>query len=338
MILSNFIYLFIVFAGLLNCSVCGYLLHFFDLTLNNCVCFQDSTTETAFIARRRAAVASAGSKSLSDVKERAACAAPDLIDASESIQQEITFQQQKQFKNKIQGFLDGVLLQSEIPEDMQETAQAFLEAQDLADKKRDRTKLNQCEKLSRSTPQIQSVHKVWVQDEAWAEDFKRFIYTAEVSEALFFVVKDPATPPPTIHWTLVLQGGFVIDYTHLQYQAQGRPARVRNRGATFAYDPAVRTRRRVLVSPAFRERCPRISRVIDAACSHRLSQWTPLNSWEEFAARCEKGGKIPSLQSLWGQLPRQGLSTAAETFSAKLNFCNGCRRWLACTTSHEGPC
>ena len=271
--------------------MCGYLLHFFDLTLNNCVCFQDSTTETAFIARRRAAVASAGSKSLSDVKERAACAAPDLIDASESIQQEITFQQQKQFKNKIQGFLDGVLLQSEIPEDMQETAQAFLEAQDLADKKRDRTKLNQCEKLSRSTPQIQSVHKVWAQDEAWAEDFKRFIYTAEVSEALFFVVKDPATPPPTIHWTLVLQGGFVIDYTHLQYQAQGRPARVRNRGATFAYDPAVRTRRRVLVSPAFRERCPRICRVIDAACSHRLSQWTPLNSWEEFAARCEKDGK-----------------------------------------------
>lgn len=250
----------------------------------------DAATETAFIAKRRQKAA-APARPVAEVKQEAADAAADLIEASESMQQEIVFQQQKQFKNQIQGFLDGVLLEGEIPEDMQETAQAFLEKQDLSDKKRIRNKQLQCEKLSRSTPQIQAVHKVWVQDGSWAEECREFFYTAAVDEALFFVVRDAANPPTTVLWNAVLLGGFVIDVIHFRYQARGRPGNARDRGATFAFDPAVRTKRRLLISPQFQQSCPRLTRLIHAGVSSRHSKWKLLDSWEEFADKCEKDGR-----------------------------------------------
>ena len=233
----------------------------------------------------------AAKRSVSEVKEQASLAASDSINACESIQREILFQQQKQFKNRIQGFLDGVLLQSEIPEDMQETAQAFLERQDASDKKRIRTKQLQHDKLSRSTPRIQGVHKMWLQEESWADEFRMFTYTADLEEAIFFAVKDAANPPPLVLWTVVLQGGFLIDLSHLRYQANGMPNDAKDRGATFAYEPAVRTQRRVLISPKMRQNCPRLCRLIDAASRSRLSKWQQMSSWEEFAERCSKDGK-----------------------------------------------
>lgn len=225
-----------------------------------------------------------------EVRDEAAIAAADLMNASHSIQREITFQHDKQYKNKIQAFLDGVLLQSEIPEDMQEVAQAFLEKQGEVDRNRISKKQRQCDRLARSTPRIQHIHKVWVEDEAWAESFGRFTYTADPDQALFFAVKDVSKPPPLILWTVVLQGGFVIDVRHLEYQFLGQAAAA-DHGASFAYDPAVRTERHVLVSPKFRQRCPRLAAVVDAACVHRLSRWRKLDSWEAFATRCASNGK-----------------------------------------------
>lgn len=274
-------------------------------------------------------MAAAGPRSVSDVREEARLAAADLIDGSESMQQEILFQQQKQFKNRIQGFLDGVLLQSEIPESMQETAQAFLEKQEVNDKKRFRAKELQCKQLSRSTPQIQSIHKVWLEDESWAEEFKTITVTADADEALFFAVKDAANPPPLILWTAVLQGGFVIDLTHLRYQAKGCPQKVRDRGATFAYDPAVRTKRHLLVSPNFKQGCPRLFQVVEKAVRSRLSKWKLLDSWDQFAERCVKDGRNSfNIISLGTAAEAKALSSRRNVFN-KDGFLKFLRR-VAC--------
>ena len=163
--------------------------------------------------------------------------------------------------------------------------------EDASDKKRIRTKQLQHDKLSRSTPRIQGVHKMWLQEESWADEFRMFTYTADLEEAIFFAVKDAANPPPLVLWTVVLQGGFVIDLSHLRYQANGMPNDAKDRGATFAYEPAVRTQRRVLISPKMRQNCPRLCRLIDAASRSRLSKWQQMSSWEEFAERCSKDGK-----------------------------------------------
>ena len=251
---------------------------------------EDAKTEKAFISRRRKK-AGAGSCAVLEARDEAALAAADLMNASDSIQREITFQHNKQYMNRIQAYLDGALLQSEIPEDMQHVAQAFLDKQGEVDRKRVRKKQLQCDKLALSTPRIQPIHKVWVEDEAWAESFGRFTYTADPAQALFFAVKEISQPPPLILWSIVLQGGFMIDVRHLEHQFLGQAAAAADHGASFVYDPAVKTQRHVLVSPKFRERCPKLSAVVDAACVHRLSQWRKLDSWEAFATRCASNGK-----------------------------------------------
>lgn len=229
---------------------------------------------------------------MSGVKDEAALAAADLMDASESIQKEIVFQQTKQYKNQVQGFLDGVLLESEIPSDMRDVAMAYLQKENETDKKRIKAKQLQCDRLAKATPQIQEVHKVWVEDAAWAESYKQFAYVAEPDAALFFVVRDVAKPPATVLWTVMLQGGFLIDADHLHYQSLGQPPNVVKRGGSFAYDPAVRTKRHVLLSPKFKTACPVLTRVVAAACSHRLSQWKLLDSWAAFVQRDAGKGKF----------------------------------------------
>ena len=68
------------------------------------------------------------------MKSEATIAAADLL-ACENIQAELMFQK-TQYKNQIQSFLDGTLLEREVPPDLQKCAHAFLAQRDENDKKR----------------------------------------------------------------------------------------------------------------------------------------------------------------------------------------------------------
>ena len=109
--------------------------------------------------------------------------------------------------------------------------------------------------LARTTPNMEN-HHVWLEMEH-LQSLGGFNFSAFKEDALFFVVRDVAVPPIMVRWTVVLQGGFVIDASHLQGL----------RGATFAYSPALGTETRVLISPKLQSQCPVLARVIMSVCS-----------------------------------------------------------------------
>ena len=244
-------------------------------------------TETAFIAKRRKIVAtSAKLQSVETVKRSATAAAHAMIEASTSVQHEIVFQKSKQYKNQVQAYLDGHLLESEIPEDMLVVVKAHLAKQHKTDMDRTKQETRKHKLMATAPPDIKR-QPIYLADESWARELHglRFVPCAD---AKVFAVRNPSQPGQRVSWVVSLVGGSVCDFNFLKRSAgDNSDGGSRGRGVVFTYDAAIVTKRKMFICPKFASAHPVLAGIVRTAVSRRESKWTLLDSWEAFAQATE---------------------------------------------------
>ena len=234
-------------------------------------------SETQWIKKRRQSV-QAGTESGKVVKR----ACPDTHWA-EGHNKELRFQKQKQMVNAVQAFKDGLLLPSEITEDMPISALAS----DIhaAKKHTERTKKHAKQNLQRAihTPHVMRGTCVFVEPALAVEDLMRKIVavgarsTTHRTDANVFIVTDVTNLGQRSSWCLALGGGFACTPA---YVTEGP-----TKGVALAFKPAVKTRRLFCMSDAFIAAHPVLSNIVAAKASQRpLSTWKPLTE-DEICAR-----------------------------------------------------
>ena len=134
---------------------------------------------------------------------------PILMDAEkEKIEKEINFQKSKHMRSQLEAYLDGVLLENEIPEGLREAAVSFRQKQTANS---DQRKANEARLISVMTPQPPDVNfasaKLFLQDPVWAQKLPRTLsFVADVWRADVWVVTDPANPDLAVIWHAALKG------------------------------------------------------------------------------------------------------------------------------------
>ena len=189
---------------------------------------------------------------------------------------EASFQQSKYYLNKVHAYLDGALLESEVDPDLVEVAAAFKAKQQANDKVRVAKEARSAALLAPQAPDIR--HQPVFIDPSVAGALPSFTGYQVVSsrcDAAFFAVADAANPGQRTLWSAVLCGGTVVDCAFLR--TQGR------QGVAFMYDPAIATKRAVLLCPEFTARYPCLTSIVQQAAAKPASRWHLLRSWEEFA-------------------------------------------------------
>ena len=189
----------------------------------------------------------------------------------------ITFQKSKQWKNQCTAFLENALLESEVPDDMVDVAAAFLEHQDTLERERKRNVRNLQARLDPVAPRLQG-KMVYLEKPEWqhmpfAADLE---LSAERRLAEIFVVEDYNSAQRS-SWCCALQGGAMVD---LEYAVSGGL-----RGTAFSYHGAVLSKRWIFICPLFCEKHEHLAEIVRTAAMAPGSHWKLLQSWEEFLER-----------------------------------------------------
>ena len=204
------------------------------------------------------------------------------------------FQKNKEYKNLVQGYIDGHLILGEVPEDMQAVAQAFVEHQNENYRKLTRDQARKTALMATKMPNLRG-RRIYVSNASWAHlpETRQYRFEPELAKAQVFVVRDPAKPGPLVRWAVTLFGGSLIDLAMLKNRGSDRPG-----GVCFNYDAAIRVKRRLFMCPRFVAAEPRIASLVRAAVDSANSRWKFAESWEEFAAATEKaiGPQVPVRQ------------------------------------------
>ncbi|CAE7368280.1 unnamed protein product [Symbiodinium sp. CCMP2592] len=254
----------------------------------------DGQSQAAFVARRRQKVQEEMVLcDPNDIKAEALEAAQEHMENCDSIQNELLFQQTKQYKNQIQSYLDGHLLASEVDPELEELAEDWVKHQDKLDAERQRAASRRHAIMAPAAPQLLN-HWIFLEDESWGQcpELQGQNLSGDLPSCKFFVVKDPARPGQRVTWVATLQGGCICDIRFMKYLAGQRE---RQQGVAFLYDAAVSTRRKVFVCPQFRAHHAILAGLVDRAASQQHSKWKLLNSWQQFA---EAHGKVSAKNPL----------------------------------------
>ena len=228
--------------------------------------------------RRRAVEENAQVMSVDDVQAEVECLDLDMSLADEmAMDNAITFQKSKQWKNQCTAFLENALLESEVPDDMVDVAAAFLEHQDTLERERKRNVRNLQARLDPVAPRLQG-KMVYLEKPEWqhmpfAADLE---LSAERRLAEIFVVEDYNSAQRS-SWCCALQGGAMVD---LEYAVSGGL-----RGTAFSYHGAVLSKRWIFICPLFCEKHEHLAEIVRTAAMAPGSHWKLLQSWEEFLER-----------------------------------------------------
>ena len=248
-------------------------------------------TEVGFLAKRNKAI-TAGTRlrTVNSVVEAAAGAADAIIQGDAQLSQEIDFQHAKQYVNKCNAYLENVLLASEVPEDLEEVAQAMVEIRDSNRAKKVRLEARQAT-LMNPTQVDWRFSTVWFEDPRWQEDLPIGLLhnvVANVSAADVWAVADAAAPTDDVLWTAALQGGTIVDVVFVQTNRQG--------GVAFRYEQATGIQRHIFVSPEFDAEHRNLARIVRAAARKEGSKWSLVPSWEVYSDLVERlaGPDIPA--------------------------------------------
>ena len=117
---------------------------------------------------------------------------------------------------------------------------------------------------------------------------------AEAHRARFFVTENPWAPTNVmVSWAACLTGAFVV--TPAVYMRAAA-------GPSLKFNPALRTKRRLWASDAFRAECPRLWLLILEAMAYvQWGQWALISSAEDFAmakVKAERGGRAAEVVAL----------------------------------------
>jgi hypothetical protein len=181
-------------------------------------------------------------KSLQTRIEMASEAASGSILQTVRMQNEIKFQQNKQYKNRVHEYLAGALLASEIDPELVEVATALGQHRNNLDNSRLKTDQRKSRLLMPVVMHIAN-RPTFVENNGMVNTLKHLRLMADRSDASVFVTSDPGQPGQRTLWTACLQGGLIVD---LQFsQSDGK------KGVAFTYEPATLTKRSLFVCPKF---------------------------------------------------------------------------------------
>ena len=105
----------------------------------------------------------------------------------------------------------------------------------------------------------------------------------DITEASLFVVSNPADPGHRISWLVALRGGRLATPTYLL--SNGRT------GSCITYECAVKSRRKVWMSPTFVTAHPQIAAIIAKMTRLPFSRWTLLGTEAQFIKSVTQGIK-----------------------------------------------
>ena len=285
-------------------------------------------TESEFKNKRRRALEQAAEiVPIATVREEVERLTDELIQADNSVLQELGFQHAKQCRNQVVAFLDGALTEADIPEGFEDVAEAFLEHRSRLQHQRALSARAYSRVMRPDAPRLES-RTIFLQrgewaGTAWAQALR---LCARREDATGFVVEDASTPPERILWTVALQGGVVADLAHAE--SQGR------QGASFTYMAAVQTRRRIFVDDDWAAAHVGLTEILLAAIEKPNSKWRLLASWEDFADASSRGGRYDTIALALPEVCRE--LDIPNAFS-KINFLEFVtKQRVAC--SHFGMC
>lgn len=197
---------------------------------------------------------------------------------TEDMAAEQEWQKSQGYKAKIQGYLEGILLESEIDQELIDVALCFKEMRGQKDQTRAADELRRQDLLKAKPFALQS-RPFFVADGAWANlpNVNGLEAVADPCLASSWVVHDPANPGDLLTWCALLFGGHVCDVACLQ--ANGR------RGVAFHFAPAIQSVRWVFISDGFAHDHPSLASAARRARAHERSKWKVLTSWDDFALK-----------------------------------------------------
>ena len=234
-----------------------------------------AATEQAFRKMRRA-----------DVAARALAVSADVVEAtaregsgaqwSASALDEDAWQQNRQYKARVQAYLQGSLVASEVDDELVAVAQAYKDLEAEADAKRLRREAKADDMLRPVLIRPQA-HPYYVSDASFAAlpgvDASNAVQ--DIFLASTFVVQDPANPPEPVLWRAMLLGGYLADKDSLMTDGRG--------GVVFHCAACLASKRKVYVSDDFRAQAADLFRIVSRALDDPACKWRRLSSWEDFS-------------------------------------------------------
>ena len=218
-------------------------------------------SEICFLRKRRvdaAAAASAGKR------RRADDADGDPESWSRLHDKEMEFNHDKLQKKKFEANLNGQLVAGDVDEQFQVSCREFKDARDKLDKTRERERKTRDDKALGGRPlgpdEIRGL-KIYIQKELKEPRFvkaleeKGCVPVETRMQADAFVVESPTQPGDRILWRAVLVGAYVAS----------KSAILHGHGVALQYLPALRTRRQIWISPAYRAAFPAVAGIIESS-------------------------------------------------------------------------
>ena len=289
-------------------------------------------TETAFLEKRRRCIEDqAELLPVETVRQAARQHSAELDgDALVQVNVELDFQRTKFMRNQVEAYLEGTLLSSEVPANMQETARAFRDREVANAARRHKDEARQLQLMTPVPAAIDWASvKVYRADEQWSLP-RTLTPVARPCYASCFVEADPASPEQEVLWYAALGGGHVVSVDYVQSLG--------TRGVCFSYGAAVLTKRLVFIDPDVARDDPAIVEALRHACARPFSKWRLLRAWEDFASATDAvaGEHLPRRQ----RRDKEVLALTTDARALALNRGNVCtknsflpRVWrVACTS------
>ena len=246
-------------------------------------------TEVDFKKKRRLALTDAAEMvPLATTREEVARLTEELVQADESVLKELGFQHAKQSRNQIVAFLDGALTEADIPEGLEDVAQAFLEHRGQLKHQRTLSARAYSRVMRPDAPRLAS-RVCFLQEDDWANKAwaRKLRLCSRLEDATGFIVEDAAAPPEPILWAVALQGGVVADCVYAESEGRG--------GAAFTYSAATQTRRCVFIDDDWAAANAALADILLATLEQPTCKWRLLPSWEDFADASSRGGTYSSI-------------------------------------------
>jgi hypothetical protein len=248
--------------------------------------YQVSGTEAAFGRKRRLDVEDAlGAMSeqptQGSTKRRALQLGKSAL--TESILKEATFLAAKKQKSKLTAINDNHVLPANVSDGDHALAGMLKTRQAVLDVTRERAELRRRKILSK--PSIANLHRLscflgaGLRPGDFHDSFTEHSLRTEtdITEASLFVVSNPSDPGHRISWLVALRGGRLATPTYLL--SNGRT------GSCITYECAVKTRRKLWMSPAFVTAHPQLAGIIAKMTRLPCSRWTLLSTEAQFIKR-----------------------------------------------------
>ncbi|CAE7724072.1 unnamed protein product [Symbiodinium sp. CCMP2592] len=268
----------------------------------------DPNSEQSFIKRRRAEVDAQAMPTAEQEVSR--CAAVGAY-TDQRVSDELSWQRSQGYKHKLQSYLTGALLESEVDQELVQAAMAMKTRQEQLDKARPKRERALEEMLRPKVMDVQRQH-FYVEDATWAQlqDIDASKCTQDVQDADAFVLRNPGDPDESVLWAVTLKGGILCNLEYARKRGKS--------GVAFHFSAAVSVKRELYISDRFRGESPFLSRLLLHSARLPGSKWSTVSDLEEFVDRsllCRRQKKRFQCIGLFAQSEAAKIQGEANMFT-----------------------